>query len=98
MSWLWLRDVPCQVPEFLEEPALVESNFEEGDSVDDGLGVYLLDFDEKGELGDLGSEEEDPVSSYVDGTRRFDEPTMAADEPTKEVNLGTEEFPKIITT
>ncbi|MQL91567.1 hypothetical protein Taro_024182 [Colocasia esculenta] len=79
---------------FLEEPALVEADFEEGDSVDDGLGVYLLDFDEKGEPGDLGSEEEDPVSSYVDGTKRFDEPTMAADEPTKEVNLGTKESPK----
>ncbi|MQM12426.1 hypothetical protein Taro_045344 [Colocasia esculenta] len=83
-----------QVPEFLEEPALVETDFEEGDSVDDGLGVYLLDFEEKDEPGDLGSEEEDPVSSYVDGMKRFDEPTMAADEPTKEINLGTDESPK----
>ncbi|MQL84439.1 hypothetical protein Taro_016930, partial [Colocasia esculenta] len=83
-----------QVPEFLEEPAFVEADFEEGDSVDDGLGVYLLDLDERDEPGDLGSEEEDPVSSYVDGTKRFDELTMAADDPTKEVNLGTEESPK----
>ncbi|MQL72956.1 hypothetical protein Taro_005282, partial [Colocasia esculenta] len=83
-----------QVPEFLEDPTLVESDFEEGDSVDDSLGVYLLDFDEEGKLGDLGSGEEDPVSSYVDGTKSFDEPTMAADKPTKEVNLGTEESPK----
>ncbi|MQM04980.1 hypothetical protein Taro_037780, partial [Colocasia esculenta] len=73
-----------QVPEFLEDPALVETDFEEGDSEDDGLGVYLLDFNEEGESGDPGLGEEDPVSSYVDGTKRFDEPTMAADEPTKE--------------
>ncbi|MQM14451.1 hypothetical protein Taro_047384 [Colocasia esculenta] len=80
-----------RVPEFLEELTLVETNFIEGDSVDDGLGVYLLDFDEENEPRDLGLEEDDLVSAYVDGTKRFDEPTMAIDVLTNKINLGTEE-------
>ncbi|MQL80350.1 hypothetical protein Taro_012781 [Colocasia esculenta] len=46
-----------QVPEFLENPTLMESDFEEGDSEDDGLGVYLLDFNEEDESGDPGMQE-----------------------------------------
>ncbi|MQL71355.1 hypothetical protein Taro_003675, partial [Colocasia esculenta] len=93
-SWADLHTAVKELYNFDKEPALVEADFEEGESVDDALGVYLLDFDEKDELGDHGSEEEDPVGSYVDGTKRFDEPTMAAYEPTKEINLCTEESPK----
>ncbi|MQL77281.1 hypothetical protein Taro_009695 [Colocasia esculenta] len=57
----------------LEEsgPSQPRIHKEKGYSVDEGLGVYLLDFDEEDERGDLGSEEEDPVSSYVDGTKRL---------------------------
>ena len=40
---------------------------------------------------------EDAVEMYTSGMRRFDEPTSAVDEPTKEVNVGTEEDPRLLT-
>src|SRR5262249_34541946 len=33
---------------------------------------------------------------YVEGTKKFDEPTATVDEPTKEINIGSEDEPKII--
>ena len=34
------------------------------------------------------SEENDPTKMYSTSARRFDEPALAVEEPTKEINLG----------
>ena len=39
------------------------------------------------------SEDDDPTKMYFTGEKRFDEPTSAVEEPTKEINLGTEDDP-----
>ena len=55
----------------------------------DGLGVYELMLEE----GNDDSEDDNPTKMYSTGEKRFDEPTSAVVEPTKEINLGTEDDP-----
>ena len=42
------------------------------------------------------SKEDDPAKMYLTGEKRFDESTSAVEEPTKEINLGTEDDPQTI--
>ena len=42
------------------------------------------------------SEEDDPAKMYSTGEKRFEEPTLAVEEPTKEINLGTKDDPQNI--
>ena len=42
------------------------------------------------------SEDEDPAKMYFTGEKRFDEPTSAVEEPTKEINLGTKNDPRTV--
>lgn len=54
----------------------------------DGMGVYELVDDE----GD-----EPPITPEFDAIiKRFDEQTQAATEKTKDINLGTEDHPKVV--
>ena len=39
------------------------------------------------------SKEHDPSKMYSTGEKRFDEPTLAVEEPIKEINLGMEDDP-----
>ena len=48
------------------------------------------------EENDDDSEDEDPAKMYSTGEKRFDEPTSAVEEPTKEINLGTENDPRTV--
>ena len=41
-------------------------------------------------------EDDDPAKMYSTGKKRFDEPTSAVEEPTKEINLGTEDDPRTV--
>ena len=45
---------------------------------------------------DDDSEENDPTKMYSTSARRFDEPTSTVEEPTKEINLDTENDPRNI--
>src|SRR5262249_10776398 len=72
---------------------LHEEDGEQAKDLEDNLGVFVIE-DVEGESPD--EEGEDITGMYVEGTRRFDEPTTAVDEPTKEINIGSEEEPKII--
>ena len=45
------------------------------------------------EEDDDGSEDDDPAKMCSTGEKRFDELTSAVKEPTKEINLGTEDDP-----
>ena len=45
------------------------------------------------EENDDESEDEDPTKMYSIGEKRFDESTSVVEEPTKEINLGTENDP-----
>ena len=42
------------------------------------------------------SEEEDPAKMYSTGEKRFNEPTSTVEEPTKKINLGTENDPRTV--
>ena len=48
------------------------------------------------EEDDDGSEDDDPAKMYSTDEKRFDEPTTVVEEPTKEINLGTEDDPQNI--
>ena len=48
------------------------------------------------EENDDDYKEEDPAKIYSTGEKRFDEPTSAVEEPTKEINLGTENDPRTV--
>src|SRR5262249_14688631 len=80
-----------EVSDFMKNSiALQEDLFEDIEITQTTLGVYEIDIDEECPE-DEPEEEEDPASLYVSGVNRFDEPTSAVEEPTKEINLGTEE-------
>lgn len=55
---------------------------------DDGMGVYELVEEEEDESQD--------TQQFDDVVKRFDEQSQAAAEKTKEINLGTEEHPKVV--
>src|SRR5262249_868495 len=74
---------------------LEEDLHEDTDIAQAALGVYEIDIDEECPENEP-EEEEDPASQYVSGVKRFDEPTSAVEEPTKEINLSTEEDPRVI--
>ena len=67
----------------------IKEIFEADEQLTDGLSVYEITPKEE----DDESEDEDPTKMYSTGEKRFDEPTSAVEEPTKEINLGTEEDP-----
>ena len=82
-----------EVSEFVSQPAIqIEENFEADEQLADGLGVYEITPKEE----DDESKDEDPAKMYSTGEKRFDEPTSAVEEPTKEINLGTEEDPRTV--
>ena len=70
----------------------IEENFEADEQLTDGLGVYEITPEEE----DDEFEDEDPTKMYSTGEKRFDEPTSAVEEPTKEINLGTENDPQTV--
>ena len=70
----------------------IEEIFEADEQLVDGLGVYEITLEEE----DDESEDEDPAKMYSTGEKRFDEPTSAVEEPTKEINLGTENDPRTV--
>ena len=79
-----------QVSEFVSQPAVqIEEIFEADEQLTDGFGVYEITPEEE----DDESEDEDPAKLYSTGEKRFDEPTSVVEEPTKEINLGTENDP-----
>jgi len=84
-----LKSVPGFV--HLESINLEEEESPEPVELASDLGVYLIEDLEEG-----SPDEEDTTGIYVEGTKRFDEPTAAVDEPTREVNIGTEAEPKMI--
>ena len=87
-----------RVPEFAESqvvPFFEEEDSDEDASLNDQLGVYLLEFEDD-PVDEEKEEEEDSAELYASGVRRFDEPTAAVEEPTKEINLGTPEDPRIV--
>ena len=65
----------------------IEENFEADEQLTDGLDVYEITPEEE---NDDESKNEDPAKMYSTSEKRFDEPTSAVEEPTKEINLGTE--------
>ncbi|MQL88524.1 hypothetical protein Taro_021079 [Colocasia esculenta] len=73
------------VEEFVKEAVILnleEMSIEEG--LDDGFGIYEI-VAEEDPLDENGVEIEDAAEAYASGMRRFDEPTSAVDEPTKEL-------------
>src|SRR5262249_49870070 len=85
-----------EVSDFMKNSiTLQEDLLEDADDTQATLGVYEIDVDKECPENEL-EEEEDPASQYVSGVKRFDEPTSAVEEPTKEINLGTEEDPRVI--
>ena len=77
----------------MSQPAIqIEENFEADEQLADGLGVYEITPKEE----DDESEDEDLAKMYSTGEKRFDEPTSAVEEPTKEINLGTENDPRAV--
>ena len=70
----------------------IEENFEADEQLTDGLDVYEITPEEE----DDESEDEDPAKMYSTGEKRFDEPTSAVEEPTKEINLGTKNDPRTV--
>ena len=82
-----------EVSEFVSQPAIqIEEIFGVDEQLVNGLGVYEITPEEE----DDESEDEDPAKLYSIGEKRFDEPTPAVEEPTKEINLGTEEDPRTV--
>ncbi|MQL70849.1 hypothetical protein Taro_003153 [Colocasia esculenta] len=77
------------IEEFTREALVFEEVFEKnGVFINDGFGVYEIMNDED-PVDKEDSEVDDVAEKYASGVRRFDEPTTAVDESTKEVNLGT---------
>src|SRR5262249_17759200 len=73
----------CQlkaIPRFseMEKVDLQEEECEESMELRDDLGVYIVEDSER----EMSSEEEDTTGMYVKGTKQFDEPMAAIDEPT----------------
>ena len=62
------------------------------DQLTDGFGIYKITPEEENDE----SEDEDPAKMYSTGEKRFDEPTSVVEEPTKEINLGTENDLRIV--
>ena len=82
-----------EVFEFVSQPAIqIQETFEADEQLTDGLDVYEI----KPEEEDDESEDEDLAKMYSTGEKRFDEPTSAVEEPTKEINLGTENDPRTV--
>ena len=80
-----------QVSKFVSQPTIqIEEIFGVDEQLVDGLGVYEITSEEE----DDESEDEDPAKLYSTGEKRFDEPTSAVEEPTKEINLGTKNDPR----
>jgi len=75
----------------LERINLYEVEDEEIEGLERDLGVYVVD-----EFEGESFDEEYIIGIYVDNTKQFNEPIAAVDEPTKEVNLGTKEEPKVV--
>ena len=74
-----------QVFEFVSQPVVqIEEIFETDDQLTDGLGIYEITPEEE----DDESKDEDPTKMHSTSEKRFDEPTSAIEEPTKEINLG----------
>ena len=71
----------------------IEEIFEADRQLTDGLSIYEITSEEE---NDDESEDEDPAKMYSTGEKRFDEPTSAVEEPTKEINLGTENDPRTV--
>ena len=83
-----------QVSEFVSQPvAQIEEIFEVDKQLTDGLSIYEITPEEE---NDDESEDQDPAKMYSTGEKRFDEPTSAVEEPTKEINLGTEDDPRTV--
>ena len=69
----------------------IEKVSQANDQLPDGLKVYeILPEDNKEDDAD-GI---DPTKMCATGAKKFDEPTLAIEEPMKEINLGTEDNPK----
>ena len=82
-----------EVSEFVSQPAIqIKEIFEADEQLADGLGFYEITPEEE----DDESEDEDPAKMYSTGEKRFDEPTSAVEEPTKEIKLGTEKDPRTV--
>ena len=62
----------------------IEEISQADDQLIDGLRVYEITPKKE---NDDESEDEDPAKMYSTGEKRFDEPTSAVEEPTKEINL-----------
>ena len=71
----------------------VEEIFQADDQLTDGLRVYEIMPEEE---NDDDSDDKDPAKMYSTGEKRFDEPTSTVEEPTKEINLGTEDDPRTV--
>ena len=71
----------------------IEEIFEADEQLADGLGIYEITLEEE---NDDDPEDEDPAKMYSAIEKRFDEPTSAVEEPTKEINLGTENDPRTV--
>ena len=71
----------------------IEEIFEADEQLADGLGVYEITPKEE---NDDESEDEDPAKMYSTGEKRFDDPTSVVEEPTKEINLDTENDPRTV--
>src|SRR5262249_41216191 len=85
------------VPDFMKNSISLQEDLQEEDNFQATLGVYEIAVDE--DCPDNNPEpenEEDPAEQYASGIKRFDEPTSAIEEPTKEINLGTEDDPKAV--
>src|SRR5262249_20043033 len=86
-----------EVSDFINNSIVLQEDLhvDEADITQATLGVYEIDIDEECPENEP-EEEEDPARQYVSGIKRFDEYTSAVEEPTKEINLGTEEDPRVI--
>ena len=77
----------------MSQPAIqIEEIFEADEQLADGLSIYEITPEEE----DDESEDEDPAKMYSTDEKRFDEPPSAVEEPTKEINLGTENDPRTV--
>ncbi|MQM03649.1 hypothetical protein Taro_036438 [Colocasia esculenta] len=91
------------IDEFTKEALVLEEEFvQDGVLIDDGFGVYKIMNDED-PIDEEDSEVDDDAEKYTSGVRRFDEPTTAVDEPTKElkpyqdlVTLLARQFRKLV--
>ncbi|MQM07285.1 hypothetical protein Taro_040126, partial [Colocasia esculenta] len=73
------------VPEFIEEPLqLPDLEYEQSVCfVDDGFGVYEI-MDDNDPIEECDEEFEDEADAFASGLKKFDEPTAAVEEITKE--------------